>query len=102
MFVVGFLLLAFVRTVGDMTLANNGLALGFLDSESWKAFYSFGSSFGTTYMLGIAMAGVGLSTSFKSFQGMGLKPFYIGFIAAISVGIVSLTLISLFGHLVAI
>lgn len=102
MFVVGFLLLAFLRTVGDMTLVNNGLALGFLDSESWKAFYSFGSSFGTTYMLGIAMAGVGLSTSFKSFKGMGLKPFYIGFIAAISVGVVSLTLISLFGHLVAI
>lgn len=102
MFVIGFLLLAFIRTIGDMTLANNGLALGFLDLASWKAFYSYGSSFGTTYMLGMAMAGVGLSTSFKSFKGMGLKPFYIGLIAAISVGIVSLTLISLFGHLVVI
>lgn len=102
MFVIGFLLLAFLRTVGDMNLENNRLALGFLDSASWKAFYSYGSSFGTTYMLGLAMAGVGLSTSFKSFKGMGLKPFYIGFIAAISVGVVSLTLISLFGHLVVI
>ena len=102
MFVIGFLILAFLRTIGDMTLANNGLALGFLDSTSWKAFYSYGSSFGTTYMLGLAMAGVGLSTSFKSFKGMGLKPFYIGLIAAISVGVVSLTLISLFGHLVVI
>ena len=48
------------------------------------------------------MAGVGLSTDFSTFKGLGVKPFYIGLIAAVSVGIVSLTLISLFGHLIVI
>ena len=51
-------------------------------------------------VLGLAMAGVGLSTNLKIFRGMGMKPFYIGLIAAISVGAVSLLLISLFGDLV--
>ncbi|WP_438311928.1 YeiH family protein [Sporosarcina sp. FA9] len=102
LFVIGFLLLALMRTIGDMTAANSGSAFGFLAPSTWKSFYDSWSSFGSTYMLGLAMAGVGLSTNFKMFKGLGLKPFYIGFIAAISVGIVSLTLISLFGHLITI
>ena len=48
------------------------------------------------------MAGVGLSTNFKVFKGLGIKPFYIGLIAAVSVGFVSLLLVSLFGHLIVI
>lgn len=48
------------------------------------------------------MAGVGLSTDFKMFKGLGIKPFYIGFIAALSVGLVSFTLVSLFGGLINI
>ncbi|WP_318614611.1 YeiH family protein [Sporosarcina sp. YIM B06819] len=102
LFVVGFLLLAFARTIGDMNVANSGLAFGFLNSVEWENFYRYGSSFGTTYMLGLAMAGVGLSTDFSTFKGLGVKPFYIGLIAAVSVGIVSLTLIGLFGHLIVI
>jgi uncharacterized integral membrane protein (TIGR00698 family) len=102
LFVVGFLLLAFVRTIGDLNIENNGMALGFLTPDSWENVYTYGSSFGTTYMLGLAMAGVGLSTDFSTFKGLGVKPFYIGLIAAVSVGIISLTLISLFGHLIVI
>ena len=102
LFVVGFLALAFVRTIGDYTLTNTGSAFGFLNGSAWENFYSSWSSFGSTYLLGIAMAGVGLSTNFKVFKGLGLKPFYIGLIAAVSVGVVSFTLISLFGHLIVI
>lgn len=102
LFVVGFLLLAFVRTIGDMSMEDNGVAFGFLNPDSWENVYTYGSSFGTTYMLGLAMAGVGLSTDFSTFKGLGVKPFYIGLIAAVAVGIVSLTLISLFGHLIVI
>lgn len=100
LFVIGFLLLALVRTLGDMTLTKSGAAFGLLSAEVWQSFYESSSSFGTTYMLGIAMAGVGLSTDFSQFKGLGMKPFYIGLIAALSVGLVSITLISLFGHLV--
>jgi len=102
LFVVGFLLLALARTIGDMTVTNTGVAFGLFEQSTWEAFHHFWSSFGSTYMLGLAMAGVGLSTNFKMFKGLGLKPFYIGLIAALSVGVVSLTLISLFGHLVVI
>ncbi|WP_175637165.1 hypothetical protein [Oceanobacillus sojae] len=48
------------------------------------------------------MAGVGLSTNFKKFKGMGLKPFYIGFMAAVAVGVVSVILVSLFGGFVRV
>lgn len=102
LFVIGFLLLSFVRTIGDMNVSNNGTAFGFLSPATWENVYNYGSSFGTTYMLGLAMAGVGLSTDFSKFKGLGVKPFYIGLIAAIAVGIVSLTLVSLFGHLIVI
>jgi len=102
LFVIGFLFLAMMRTIGDVTLTNSGSAFGFLSAGAWEGFYNFWSSFGSTYMLGLAMAGVGLSTDFSMFKGLGVKPFYIGLIAAVSVGLVSLTLVSLFGHLIVI
>ena len=102
LFVIGFLLLSFIRTIGDSTLANKGVAFGFLNPSVWESIYTKGSSFGTTYLLGMAMAGVGLSTNFKMFKGIGLKPFYIGLIAALTVGFVSAILISLFGQFVHI
>lgn len=102
LFVIGFLFLSFVRTIGDVTLLNTGNAFGLFETSTWENIYNKISSFGTTYLLGMAMAGVGLSTNFKMFKGIGIKPFYIGFIAAVSVGIVSVTLVSLFGHLVSI
>src|SRR5690625_475042 len=102
LFVIGFLLLALVRTIGDMTLTNDGAAFGFLSADAWQSFYESSSSFGTTYMLGIAMAGVGLTTDLSQFKGLGMKPFYIGLIAALSIGLVSFTLVSLFGHLVTV
>src|SRR5699024_3603561 len=92
LFVIGFLFLALIRTIGDMTLTQSGSAFGFLNESTWESIYNNGSSFGTTYMLGMAMAGVGLSTNFNMFKGLRVKPFYIGLIAALSVGVVSLTL----------
>jgi len=100
LFVIGFLLLAFLRTIGDATVENSGNAFGLFQSSTWEGIYSSVSSFGTTYLLGIAMAGVGLSTNFKMFKGIGMKPFYIGFIAAISVGLVSVSAIKLFGDFI--
>lgn len=102
LFVIGFLLLALFRTVGDVTVESSGQAFGFIQPSSWESFYTYGSSFGTTYLLGMAMAGVGLSTDFKMFKGIGIKPFYIGFTAAVSVGLVSFILIYLFGGFIEV
>lgn len=101
-FVIAFLLFSLLRTIGDVTLDNFGLAFNLLSQAAWIKAHNFISSFGTTYLLGMAMAGVGLSTDFRKFKGIGLKPFYIGFIAAVSIGLVSITLISMFGHLIVI
>jgi len=100
LFVIGFLLLSVVRTIGDATMESAGSAFGFLAPAAWEQVYAGLSSFGTTYLLGMAMAGVGLSTNFKMFKGLGLKPFYIGLTAAVSVGIISLVFVSLFGGFV--
>lgn len=102
LFILGFLLLSLLRTIGDATVSSSGTAFGLFSPSAWEGFYSFWSSFGSTYMLGLAMAGVGLSTNLKIFKGLGIKPFYIGLVAALSVGAVSLLLISLFGDLIAV
>ncbi|WP_242694517.1 YeiH family protein [Pseudogracilibacillus auburnensis] len=102
LFVIGFLLFALLRTIGDTTIENVGAAFGLFQQATWESIYTYSSSFGTTYLLGMAMAGVGLSTNFQMFKGIGMKPFYIGFIAAVSVGVVSALLITFFGHLVVL
>ena len=38
----------------------------------------------------MAMAAVGLSTNLKNIKTMGYKPFVVGFIAMVTVGIVSI------------
>lgn len=102
LFVIGFLVMSLVRTIGDFTVETSSLAFGFLEATSWQTFYESLSSFGSTYMLGMAMASVGLSTDFSAFKNIGIRPFYIGFIAAVSVGIVSIVLVSLFGQFVSV
>lgn len=102
LFIFGFLLLSMMRSIGDATASGNGQAFGLFSPIGWEEFHRFWSSFGSTYMLGIAMAAVGLSTNLKVFKGMGITPFYIGLIAAVAVGSVSLLLIALFGDFVAV
>lgn len=85
-----------------MTSSRGGEAFGVLNVATWESFYTTFSAFGSTYLLGAAMAGVGLSTNLKMFKGLGLKPFMIGLVAAFSVSIMSLILISLFGDFVTI
>jgi uncharacterized membrane protein YadS len=43
----------------------------------------------------IAMAAVGLVTSFKGLKEIGPKPFVVGFLSAVLVGIVSYVLITI-------
>lgn len=102
LFVFGFLLLALARTIGDMMILQGNVAFGLLNEARWEGFYSSVSSFGSTYLLGAAMAGVGLSTNLKMFKGLGFKPFLIGLIAAFSVSLVSFILISLFGDFIVV
>lgn len=88
MFILGFLLLAVVRTLGDATL-DRGAAFGLLDAVQWDGLVETVRS-AAELALAVAMAGVGLGTSFRQLRGLGLKPFYVGLGASVAVGGLSL------------
>ncbi|MDX5474994.1 MAG: putative sulfate exporter family transporter [Bacillaceae bacterium] len=97
LFVVGFLLMAIIRSIGDANVADSGKAFGLLNPGQWVNTWTTLNMLGSKYLLGIAMVGVGLSTSFSVFKGLGLKPFIIGLIAAFSVGVISLVMVTILG-----
>lgn len=83
-FVYGFIGMSLVRSVGDVYLAEEY-------AEQWPQLVSFvGGTIGSKLLLGTAMMGVGMSTSFKSLKGVGAKPFLLGFIGASTVGLTGL------------
>jgi uncharacterized integral membrane protein (TIGR00698 family) len=85
-FVLGFVAMALVRSLGDATL-QNGAAFGMWNESVWKSLVSqIGEVWGSKYLLGTALASVGLSTSFSVFKGVGFKPFAVGFAGALFVG----------------
>jgi uncharacterized integral membrane protein (TIGR00698 family) len=95
-FVLGFIAMAVVRSVGDAQVAH-GLAFGIWDAEGWQAFTkAVGETWGSR-ALGAAMAAVGLATSFRVFKGVGLKPFLVGLIGALLVGFIGWAMAMLLG-----
>lgn len=102
-FVVGFLAMAVIRTIGDAMLASGGLAYGLWDPRAWAALTNqVGDFWGSRVLLGTAMAAVGLNTSFAVFKGVGLKPFAVGLAGALAVGLVGLAMAMTFGRFVTL
>lgn len=101
LFIIGFLLLAVVRSIGDAGIQGGGPAFGIWSSDAWKSMTDTIKDW-AGYILAAAMAGVGLSTSFKSMKGLGIKPFYVGFFAAIMVGIVAVIMVSVLSRFVTL
>ena len=93
LFILGFLLLAVIRSIGDAT-ASSGEAFGFLDSERWVEGCGFIKSWAVNFLV-VALAGVGLSIRFRMFKHLGLKPLLVGLGASMSVGVLSYAAISL-------
>jgi uncharacterized integral membrane protein (TIGR00698 family) len=98
LFVIGFLLMAAVRTIGDAGVMGSALfggrALGLWDAAGWQAVHATVTSW-ASLLLTVALAAVGLSTRFSAFRGLGIKPFLVGLGAATSVGLVSVITILL-------
>ena len=94
LFVLGFLVMAAVRSIGDAMINAGGNAFLLWDAESWTGIYSFVKTWAENLLV-LALAGVGLSTNFRAFKGLGIKPFLVGLGAALVVGAVSFVAISL-------
>lgn len=98
-FVLGFLALSLVRSVGDIGLQTGGLAYGLFDAAAWKSLASLVGEKAAVIALGSALASVGLTTRLSVFKGLGLKPFAVGLSAALLVGVASLALAAALGPL---
>ena len=89
-FVLGFIGMIVVRNVGDQifTIEN-------ANYEIWKTLISYIKNLATVFLT-MAMAAVGISINLNELKSMGYKPFIVGFIAAITVGVVSIFAMELF------
>lgn len=88
LFVLGFVALTGLRTLGDLGAEPFGL----LAPASWeRAIDALGSL--ASGCLVVAMASVGLGTSFARLARLGLRPFAVGLVAALLVGAVSTLLL---------
>jgi uncharacterized membrane protein YadS len=102
-FVIGFVAMAIVRTIGDATLQAGGAAYGLFDAATWANLTNqIGDFWASRVLLGTAMAAVGLNTSFAVFKGVGAKPFAVGLVGALVVGGVGMVMAVLLGRYVAL
>ncbi|MBN2211991.1 MAG: putative sulfate exporter family transporter [Sedimentisphaerales bacterium] len=86
-FVLGFVIMAVVRSLGDWGFSG--------DNANWPEIVAFVKK-SAHYLIAVAVACIGLSTNVKKLAKLGVKPFICGLIAAVSVGGVSLFLVTLF------
>ena len=91
-FVLGFIGMIIFRNIGDQLFLTEGSQIIWQNliltiKDSAKVFLS------------MAMAAVGLSTNLKELKSMGYKPFVVGFIAMVTVGLVSIIAMKVFTEL---
>lgn len=89
-FVAGFALCSALRTLGDA----GDKAFGILQPQDWQWAVGFLRHAAETLLL-VAMAAVGLNSSFAGIRRIGFRPFLLGLLAAAVVGGVSFVTISL-------
>ena len=87
-FIIGFIIMGVVRSIGDYGIQSFDKAFGVFLNDQWQLIIHYIKSL-AEYSLAIAMAAVGISTNLVSLRSLGIKPFYVGFSAAICVGLVS-------------
>ena len=93
LFVLGFLALALLRTLGDLGAALRSAACS---PPHWQGVIASGESLSAA-CLALAMAAIGLGTNLRKLRGLGLRPLAVGFAAALTTGAVATGLITLLG-----
>jgi len=82
-------------SLGGMTATSFGV----LDQQQWGEFVSSIKNIAEQCLL-VAMAAIGLTTLFSNMYQIGIKPFILGFFAALLVGGISLASIIFFADYV--
>ena len=77
-FVLGFVAMILLRNIGDEI---------YLSNSYWIEIIDYIKLFSKIFLT-MAMAAIGLSTNLKDIRKMGYKPFIVGFISMLTVGIV--------------
>ena len=95
-FVLGFIAMIIIRNVGDQLTQSQNYNL-----ETWNEFILFAQSV-AKISLTMAMAAVGMSTNLSELKEMGYKPFVVGLIAALTVGLVSIASIQTFEKIISL
>ncbi len=88
LFVLGFVAMTFLRTIGDTVAAESSM----ISVELWETFIATTGK-AASWCLIIAMASVGLGTSFSRLKTLGFKPLVVGLVAAALLGVVSFAMI---------
>jgi uncharacterized integral membrane protein (TIGR00698 family) len=101
LFIIGFLVCAVLRSIGDVGIEAGGDAFGVWDSAAWKGIYGLVKHWAVNLLV-VALAGVGLSTNLRILKSLGIKPFIVGLGAALMVGVVSFIAISVLGTLLTL
>ena len=87
-FVLGFVGMIVLRNIGDQVFVIN-------NNDIWIQTINFIKASSKVFLT-MAMAAIGLSTDLKEIKSMGYKPFIVGFIAMLTVGIVSILTIEIY------
>ena len=92
-FVIAFVALAIFRSLGDL----GAKPFGIVAPGLWKSFLS-GAETVSLACLTLALASIGLGTSFTQLRDLGWRPLIIGFASAALVGVASFALIRMFAN----
>ena len=87
-FVLGFIGMIILRNIGDQIFSND-------INGNWIEVINLIKA-SSKILLTMAMAAIGLSTNLKDIRSMGYKPFVVGFIAMLTVGIVCILTIEMY------
>ncbi len=85
-FVLGFVGMILLRNIGDEIYSSN---------SNWASSIEIIKIFSKIFLT-MAMAAIGLSTNLKDIKNMGYKPFIVGFIAMLTVGVVCILTIEIY------
>jgi len=93
-FVLGFIGMIIVRNLGDQffSMSNSGY-------DMWINFIVYVKILATVFLT-MAMAAVGISINLSDLKSMGYKPFVVGLIAAVTVGVISLVCIEAYSKFI--